>query len=115
MHHRPTRFAATKGPTPALSLTLSGVVDRRFFRRAARSLERLLARTPTTVTLRIEALREVEGPHLERLLLRLRRYGDRVSIVVDERLRQIVRIDSSVFKLAYQGRPPGFAGEAVEV
>jgi hypothetical protein len=96
-----------KGPTPALSLTLSGVVDRRFFRRAARSLERLLARTPTTVTLRIEALREVEGPHLERLLLRLRRYGDRVSIVVDERLRQIVRIDSSVFKLVLGGAPGG--------
>jgi hypothetical protein len=49
----------------------------------------------------------VEGPHLERLLLRLRRYGDRVSIVVDERLRQVVRVDSSVFKLVLGGAPGG--------
>ncbi|WP_295435313.1 DUF4070 domain-containing protein [uncultured Thiodictyon sp.] len=87
------------GPIPAVSLTLSGVLDRRFFRRTARPLKRLLARTPMTVTLRIEALREAEGRHLERLLRQLRRYGDRVSIVIDERLRQLVQIDTSVFHL----------------
>jgi radical SAM superfamily enzyme YgiQ (UPF0313 family) len=93
------------GPAPVLSLTLNGLLDRRFFRRAARPLKRLLALTPMTVTLRIEALREAEVRHLERLLGQLRRYGDRVSIVVDERLRQLVRIDSSIFHLVLAGAP----------
>jgi len=80
-----------------------GLLDPRFFRRAARSLERLLARTPTIVTLRIEALQKGEAPHLERLLRRLRPYGDRVSIVVDPRLHMLVVVDSSVFNLVLSG------------
>jgi len=87
------------GPVPALSLTLSGMLEPRFFRRAARPLERLLARTPSTVTLRIETLPEAQRPHFERLLGRLRRYGDSVSVVVDQRLQQLSHVDSSVFNL----------------
>jgi hypothetical protein len=87
------------GPVPVLSLTMRGLLEPRFFRRVAPPLERLLARTHSTVTLRIEALREVERPHFVRLLGRLRRYGDRVSIVIDQRLQQLVGVDSSVFNL----------------
>jgi len=90
-------------PAPAVSLTLHGLLDPLFFRRAARSLVRLLARTPTIVTLRIEALQKAEAPHLERLLHRLRPYGDRVSIVVDPRLHLLVPVDSSVFNLVLPG------------
>ena len=90
-------------PVPAVSLTLCGLLDCRFFRRAAGPLDRLLARTPTILTLHIEALREAERTHLQRLLHRLRRYGDRVSIVVDERLCPHVAIDSSVFNLVLDG------------
>jgi hypothetical protein len=36
---------------------------------------------------------------MQDLLRRLARYGDRVSIVVDDRLRTLVPIDSSVFNL----------------
>ncbi len=86
-------------PAPCVSLSLHGLVDRRFFVRAARSLERLLKRTPATVILRIQALGEAEGRHLARLLHRLRRFGDRVSVDLDERLRSAVSIDSSVFHL----------------
>jgi len=86
-------------PVPDVSLTLRGWLEPRFFRRAARPLVRLLACTPSTVTLRIEALHEAAGPHLARLLGCLRRHGDRVSIVVDERLQQLAGIDSSVFNL----------------
>jgi len=91
--------------TPALSVSLSvhGFVDRRFFVRAARSLERLLKHTPASVTLRVEALRDAESQHLERLLHRLRRYGDRVSVDLDERLRAVVSVDSSVFNLVLTG------------
>jgi radical SAM superfamily enzyme YgiQ (UPF0313 family) len=99
------RLDVITAPAPSVSLSLHGLLDRRFFVRAARSLERLLAHTPTTVTLRIEALRETEGRHLERLLHRLRRYGDRVSVDLDERVRAVVSIDSSVFHLVLTGAP----------
>jgi radical SAM superfamily enzyme YgiQ (UPF0313 family) len=90
-------------PVPAVSLILRGLLEPRFFRRAARPLERLLARTPTLLTLHIEALHAAEAPHLQRLLARLRRYGDRVSVVADDKLRQLVGVDSSVFNLVLVG------------
>jgi len=96
---------AAIAPAPRVSLSLHGLLDRRFFVRAARSLERLLKHTPSTVTLRIEALGETEVRHLERLLHRLRRYGDRVSVDLNERLRSMVSIDSSVFHLVLIGAP----------
>jgi len=99
------RLDVAIAPAPSVSLSLHGLVDRQFFVRAARSLERLLKHTPATVTLRIEALREAEHRHLEHLLYRLRRYGDRVSVDLDERLRAVVSIDSSVFHLVLSGSP----------
>jgi radical SAM superfamily enzyme YgiQ (UPF0313 family) len=99
-------------PTPTLSLTLHGLLDRRFFRRAEHQLKRLLAVTPMTVTLHIENLCEAERRHLEHLLAKLRRYGDRISIDLDQRLRQMVRIDSSVFHLVLVQTPVRMAGEA---
>jgi hypothetical protein len=72
-------------------------VGRRFFRRTARQLERLLADSSATLTLKIEYFAERERAHLERFLQRLARYGDRVWIVLDERVRSVVMVDSSVF------------------
>jgi len=37
------------------------------------------------------------------VLSRLARYGDRVSIIVDEKVRSVVPIDSSVFNLVLAG------------
>jgi radical SAM superfamily enzyme YgiQ (UPF0313 family) len=88
-----------KAVVPAVSISMGGALPGEFFRRAARHLEGLLARTTSTVTLRIDALREQELPHLDRLLSRLARYGDRVSVVVSERMRGLVQVDSSVFRL----------------
>jgi hypothetical protein len=87
----------TRSATPHVSLDLRSSLDRRFFRRAATHLERLLAGTSSTLTLRIESLRERERAHFQRFLGRLARYGDRISIVVDERLRGVLPIDSSIF------------------
>ncbi len=84
---------------PNISVCLHGGVYQGFFSAAVRHLETLLIKTQSTITLRIEALREHERPHLDRLLARLARHGDRIFIVVDERLRKIIRIDSSVFHL----------------
>ena len=92
-------------PAPSVSLSLHGLLDRRFFVSVARSLERLLKHTPITVTLRIEALGEAEVRHFERLLHRLRRYGDRVSVDLNERLQSAVSIDSSVFRLVLTAAP----------
>jgi radical SAM superfamily enzyme YgiQ (UPF0313 family) len=94
-------------PAPRVAVSLHGLLDRRFFVRVSRSLEGLLKHTRTTVTLRIEALGEAEAHHLEDLLRRLQRYGDRVTIDLNERLRSAVSIDSSVFHLVLSGAPVG--------
>jgi hypothetical protein len=41
-------------------------------------------------------------PHLERLLKRLSRYGDRIRITVHEKLQGVVQVDSSVFHLSLE-------------
>jgi len=91
--------ALKDGPAAGLNLFVSfrGWLDRAFFSRAASHLEKLLKRTPSTVTLRIELPPEAEISHLNRLLRRLAPYGDRIFIHVDVKLRELVRIDSSVF------------------
>ena len=84
---------------PDLALSLTDVLDRRFFRRAAPKLERLLKHTRARLTLRIESLHPPQVASFQRLLRRLRRFGDRVSIVMNARLRELVPVDSSVFHL----------------
>jgi radical SAM superfamily enzyme YgiQ (UPF0313 family) len=93
--------ALKDGPAAGLNLfvSLRGWLDRAFFSRAASHLEKLLRRTPSTVTLRIELAPGAEILHLNRLLRRLAPYGDRIFIHVDAKLRELVRIDSSVFHL----------------
>ncbi|MCZ7565385.1 MAG: hypothetical protein M5U08_17690 [Burkholderiales bacterium] len=85
--------------SPALELEVKDWPDRRFFARAARPVERVLRRSAATLTLRIEAFREHERAHLERLLRRLARHGDRISVVVSDGLRELVHVDSSRFHL----------------
>ena len=84
---------------PMLDLRLSGNRGKRWLRRTARRLRRFLAGSQATLTLRIEALHRTEVAGLDYLLHQLAKYGDRVSIVLDRKLRDIVRIDSSVFHL----------------
>jgi radical SAM superfamily enzyme YgiQ (UPF0313 family) len=84
---------------PLFRLRLCGALDRSFFSRAARELGRLLERTRAHVTLAIEELQHESVADLERLLRRLARHGDRVSIELAERLRPFVAVDSSVFNL----------------
>ena len=84
---------------PDLAVCLKDRLDGPFFKRAAPGLERLLKHTRASVTLRVDAFQAHQLEHLQGLLRRLARYGDRVHIVVDERLRALVPIDSSVFNL----------------
>jgi radical SAM superfamily enzyme YgiQ (UPF0313 family) len=89
---------------PDLAVCLKGRLDAPFFRRAAPGLKRLLKDTRASVTLHVEALQAHQFNNFERLLRQLARYGDRVHIVVDERLRALVPIDSSVFNLVLARR-----------
>lgn len=84
---------------PHLSLSLAGGLDRAFFKRTSRHVRRLMRRTSSQVTLRIEALAGAEIFHFERLLQRLAPYGDRISIVLNEHLLHNVRVDTSIFHL----------------
>jgi len=89
---------------PDLAVCLKGKLDGSFFRRAAPGLERLLKHTRASVTLRVDAFQAHQLDHFQGLLRRLARYGDRVHIIVDERLRALVPIDSSVFNLVLAHR-----------
>lgn len=84
---------------PRLQIRLKGHLDRVFFARCARRLERLLRHTRSTVTLIVEETSQQQLQHLNRLLHRLRRHGDRVFVGVNERLRNSIAIDSSRFNL----------------
>ncbi|MBI4189286.1 MAG: radical SAM protein [Betaproteobacteria bacterium] len=95
----PLTVSLPTAAAPMLDLRLTGDRGKRWLRRTGRRLGRFLAGTQATLTLRIEALHHAEMPGLDYLLGRLARYGDRVSIVIDRKLRDIVRIDSSVFHL----------------
>jgi len=91
---------------PRLHVRFAGGLDRIFFARCARRLETALKRTGTTVTLVIEEIERAQLPHLERLLKRLARYGDRIAIRVSDRLREVVKIDSSIFHLLLDSPQP---------
>ena len=90
----PVKNAATN-----LSITLKGLLDRAFFVRAASHMECILEETASSITLHIEELHEEQLRHLNKLLKRLSRFGDRIRIAVHDRMREMVLIDSSVFHL----------------
>jgi radical SAM superfamily enzyme YgiQ (UPF0313 family) len=85
-----------------LSFSMQGWLDRRFFRRAGNHLEKLLQQTTASITLRIEALHDAHRGHLNRLLKRLTRYGDRVHITVHDELKDIIDVDSSIFNVVLE-------------
>jgi radical SAM superfamily enzyme YgiQ (UPF0313 family) len=85
------------------SVHVKGWLDRGFFDRAGGHLERVLEQTTASITLRIDDLHEAQVLHLNRLLRRLARHGDRVSIAIREELRAMIDIDSSVFHLVLEG------------
>lgn len=82
-----------------LAVTLRGAVDGRFYTRAARRIERLLRRTATTVSLRIDEFPARHVRYVEHLLQRLSRYGDRISLHLNDELRRMLAVDLSAFHL----------------
>jgi radical SAM superfamily enzyme YgiQ (UPF0313 family) len=82
-----------------LALRLRGAIGGDFFRRARRPIEQLLRRTPATLALDLEGLRDGARPEIERLLARLARYGDRIAVRPPEGWQRSLAVDSSVFEL----------------
>jgi radical SAM superfamily enzyme YgiQ (UPF0313 family) len=96
--HLEVSLALTESVT-RLAVTLRGAVDGRFYTRAARRIEKLLRRTATTVSLRIDAFPARHLGYLEHLLQRLSRYGDRISLQLSDELRCVLAVDLSAFHL----------------
>lgn len=82
-----------------LSISVKGHLEWDFFISAADHLEKILQNTTSSITLHIEDFHEAQIQHLNQLLSRLSRYGDRIYITVHEKLRNVINIDSSVFNL----------------
>lgn len=95
-------FKSLKDAASHLSLSLKYGLDKSFFIRASRQLDHILKNTTSSVTLQIEELHEAQVEHLNRLLQQLSKYGDRITIAVNEKLRDLVHIDSSVFNLVLE-------------
>jgi radical SAM superfamily enzyme YgiQ (UPF0313 family) len=81
---------------PQISLTLRNGFDSSALARAGRHIRRLLRKTRSSITLHIEAC---DARALERLLARLSRYGDRISLSIAETMREMVDVDWSRFEL----------------
>ena len=77
-------------------------LDKKFFYRVTGHLEKVLKNTTSSITIHIEELHEAQLQNLNRLLKQLSRYGDRVTIAVNQKLRDFVDIDSSVFNLVFE-------------
>lgn len=92
-----------KNAAADLSISLQGSLDRKFYRKAARHLRKLLRDTAASVTLQIEELQESQLQNLQELLNRLARYGDRITVSIHRSLLQQIKVDSSVFNLILEG------------
>jgi len=99
------QMALPEGGPPRLEIRLRAGLDHAFFARGARPLARLLRRTSATVTLAIEEIQAGQVRHFRHLLGQLARYGDRVVIEAGERARQVLAVDSSIFRLALPALP----------
>ncbi|MDX1486764.1 MAG: radical SAM protein [Acidiferrobacterales bacterium] len=107
--HLEVSLALTE-PVTRLVVTLRGAVHGRFYTHAARRIEKLLRRTAATVSLRIDTFPVKQLRSLERLLQRLSRYGDRISLHLSDDLRRVLAVDLSAFHLVLE---PGKAQPAV--
>ena len=92
-----TRKAAAA--TPNLTIHLGDALSRRFFKRAAPQLRRLMEQSRTRLTLAVDGMPAQYVKQLERMLLRLAKHGDRVFVVLSESLRERLTIDLSAFNL----------------
>jgi len=90
------------GASPRVSIRFMCGLDQAFFRRCLPRLVRLLRRSRASLMLVVEEIEIHQVRNLQRLLRGLARYGDRVSIEINDRLRDLVAVDSSMFHLVLE-------------
>jgi len=104
LHRRTLEVSLRLGKTSTqLIITIRGAVDKRFFTRATRRIEKLLECSATTLSLRIESLATSERQHLLQCLYRLGRYGDRITVTMSTSVRELLPIDWSAFRRDLDG------------
>ena len=89
----------TSAAVPQLNIRLGDELSRRFFRKAAPQLRRLMRRSRARLTLAVDGLPADRVRQLERLLRRLAKYGDRIHVELNDSLRERLTIDLSMFNL----------------
>ena len=92
------------GASPRVKVRFTCGLDRAFFKRCLPRLERLLRRSRVSLMLVVEEVEVQQVRNLQRLLRGLAHYGDRISIEVSDRMRELVAVDSSRFILVLE--PP---------
>lgn len=92
-------FEEVRNAAAAVSFIMKGWQERDSFRSVARHADYLLRNTRSTVILHIEEFHDTQLDNMKRLLQRLAKHGDRIHILMDEKSRSIISIDSSVFNL----------------
>jgi len=92
-------FVPEKNSPPHISISFNGWLGRDFFTKLGKHLERILKRTASSITIYIKAFPEIQGEYFHQLLKKLASYGNRINIVLDERAKKLVKVDSSIFNL----------------
>ncbi len=95
-------LSRVKNTASNLSISIKGIIDQDFFEHVAPHLEKVLENTSSSITFNINHFHETQRQHMNRLFKRLSRYGDRIYIAVNEKWRDKVNIDSSVFNLVLE-------------
>jgi hypothetical protein len=90
------------GISPLVKIRFTCGLDRAFFQRCLPRLERLLRRSRASLMLVVEEIEIPQVRNLQRLLRGLARYGDRISIEISDRVRELVAVDSSRFHLVLE-------------
>lgn len=85
-----------------LSISMKGWLGKDFFIRIDKHLQKVLKYTTSSITLHIEEFHEAQRKHFSKLLKKLSRHGDRIHIILHERVRNMVEVDSSIFNLVLE-------------
>lgn len=87
------------GAATLLEVTLRGTVDQQFFTHSVRKIEKLLRETAVVLSLRIEECSEKQLKHLDQVLQLLSRYGERISLQLNNNIRPLLKTDLTVFHI----------------
>ncbi len=84
---------------PSLNIHIGHSLNLAFFRKSAPQLSKLLRQSQARIILTIDTLPSEYRHHLEKLLKRLAKHGDRVFLEISEATRAHLSLDLSAFQL----------------